>query len=433
MRSLSRYAVCSIRQMLSKKIQKQDAIDAALSWAIAALPLGFAVSSRLKIFPVAVLSAIGAWRLLRDPETRQIMWDARWVIFAAVLRLAYDIGNVAAHRLGWTPLDLPGQTLVFLAISAVFAQALDRRILAAGTGVTAAVLGLTCIYQRYVMGVDRPYGLNGGSWAAIEFAMYLLVMVLLSLLEVMRPQNSRRVRWLHGVAASLGIYGAVLTQSRGPLLAFAPVCCALLLWTGWKLGNWRRSALVLGLIVAGMLSMTLSLQREIVVRLAEVPHEIATSSPQQTRGAIRERLEMWALSWRAFRAHPLGGIGLDQFGAYVQQEAAQGRASTNIARYVHPHSEYFESLVAGGLPAFLVLGLFLGVPLGFFLRRLRDADPAISFAAAGAAATVILYGLCAFSDNVFYRAMPHSLYMLIVLGGAVHISWRKANPLPPDC
>jgi O-antigen ligase len=32
-----------------------------------------------------------------------------------------------------------------------------------------------------------------------------------------------------------------------------------------------------------------------------------------------------------------------------------------------------------------------------------------------------MYGLCAFSDNVFYRAMPQSLYLFLVLGLAVSI------------
>ncbi|MGA0587671.1 O-antigen ligase family protein [Dyella sp. KRB-257] len=404
----------------------------ALDWLLAVLPLGFAMSSRLKIVPMAVLAVIGAARLLRDPATRRIAWGARWVIAAVSLRLVYDIGNVLAHRLGWAPLDLPSQTLAFIAIAAVFARPVDRRILTAGTGATAVVLGLACLYQRYVMGVDRPYGLNGGEWAAIEFAMYLLVMVLLSLLEMMRPQNTRGARWLHGAAAMLGLYGAILTQSRGPLLAFGPVCFALVLWSGWQSGHWRRAALTLGCVVAGMLVVTLSLQREMVMRLAAVPHEMTTLSSQHTHGAIRERLEMWTVAWRAFETHPLAGIGLDQFGTYVQQQAAQGRASAAIARYVHPHSEYFESIVAGGLPALVVLGLFLGVPLGFFLRRLCDSDPAIRFAAAGGAATVALYGLCAFSDNVFYRAMPHSLYLFIVLGGAMDISRRTAHPTPPD-
>jgi O-antigen ligase len=439
MRTLIGHAVGSIGKMRPQQMPTppcadpvHDARATVIDWLLAVLPLAFAVSSRLKIVPMAVLVVIGAARLLRDPATRRIGWGARWVIAAVSLRLAYDIGNVVAHHIGWAPLDLPAQTLAFLAIAALFARPVDRRILAAGTGVTAAVLGLACLYQRYLLGIDRPYGLNGGEWAAIEFAMYLLVMVLLSLLEVMRPQNSRRARWLHGAAAVLGLYGAVLTQSRGPLLAFGPVCCALVLWSGWQSGHWRRAVLTLGCVVVGMLAVTLSLQREMVVRLAAVPHEMATLSPQHTHGAIRERLEMWTVAWRAFEAHPLAGIGLDQFGAYVQQQAAQGRASIAIARYVHPHSEYFESMVAGGLPALVVLGLFLGVPLGFFLRRLSDPDPAVRFAAAGGAATVTLYGLCAFSDNVFYRAMPHSLYLFIVLGGAMDISRRTAHPIPPD-
>lgn len=408
------------------------AFGTVLCWLLASLPLAFALSSRLKIVPMALLVVVGAVRLLRDGQTRRPCWGARWVIAACSLRLAYDIGNVVAHGVGWAALDLPAQTLAFLAIAAVFARPTDRRIVAAGGALAATVLGLACLYQRYLMGVDRPYGLNGGTWAAIEFAMYLLVLVLLSLLEVVRPDNSRRVRWLHGAAALIGLYGAVLTQSRGPLLAFAPVCLALVLWSGWQSGHWRRAALTLGCVVTGMLAVTLSLGREIVMRLAAVPHELATLSPTRTHGAIRERLEMWSVAWRAFEAHPLAGIGLDQFGTYVRAQAAAGKASEAVARYVHPHSEYMESLAAGGLPALGVLLLFFVIPLGFFARRLGHADGAVRFAAAGGVATVVMYALCAVTDNVFYRAMPHSLYLFIVLGGAVDISRRTAMSAPKE-
>ena len=51
-----------------------------------------------------------------------------------------------------------------------------------------------------MLGADRPYGLNGGDWAAVEFAMYLLVLVLLSMLQALRPGTRRGDRWLHVAA-----------------------------------------------------------------------------------------------------------------------------------------------------------------------------------------------------------------------------------------
>ena len=404
-----------------------------LSWLVAAMPLCFAVSSRLKTLPMAVLVVIGAWLLLsRRPvrESYRLAWPVAGV---CALRLLYDLANILAHRLGWGALDLPAQTLLFLAMAAAFALPLQGRAIALGFSATTALLGIDCLIQRYGEGIPRPYGLNGGDWASVEFAMFLLVMALLSLLQALRGSTARVDRWLHGAAVALGLYGAVLTQSRGPLLAFAPACVGLLVWHGWRIRRWRRSLALLGAIVAGMIAVTASLHDEMVDRFADVRTEVATYSPETTSGAIRERLEMWRVAWQAFADHPLAGIGIDQFGPYVRAEVAAGRAAASVAAYVHPHSEYLESMMAGGLPALLLLLLVLGVPAWYFGRRLGDPDETTASLAMAGLLVLVMYALCALSDNVFYRAMPQSLFLFLVLGLAVAIGRQvrlRECPLP---
>ncbi|HJW07227.1 MAG TPA: O-antigen ligase domain-containing protein, partial [Rhodanobacter sp.] len=204
------------------------------------MPLCFAVSGRFKIVPMALLFVVGAVLLATRAASRQA-WRLAWpVIAACVLRLLYDIGNFLGHRLDWSTLDLPAQTVLFIGIAAVFTLPLKQRVIALGFSLTAVLLGAASLYQRYVLGVDRPYGLNGGDWAAVEFAMYLLVLVLLAMLQALRPGVPRGERWLHVAAVVVGLYGAVLTQSRGPLLSFAPVYLGLMLWHALRSRHWRR-------------------------------------------------------------------------------------------------------------------------------------------------------------------------------------------------
>jgi O-antigen ligase len=399
----------------------------AASSLLAILPLCFAVSGHLKILPMAVLFLTGLALLAVRKETRLAFRLAWPVIAVCLLRLLYDIGNFLGHRLDWPTLDLPTQTLLFLAIAAMFSLPLKQGVIDAGVSLTALLLGAASIYQRYVLGAGRPYGLNGGEWAAVEFAMYLLVLVLLSMLQALRPGTSRKLRWLHVAAVVVGLYGAVLTQSRGPLLAFAPVYLGLMLWYGMRSRHWRRMLALFAVTVVGMLAVTATLRREMVDRLADVPVEIAGYNDHNASGAVGERLAMWHTAWQAFLEHPLAGIGLDQFGVYVRAQAAAGNANPVIAKYVHPHSEYLESLVAGGLPALLVLLLFFAVPLGFFARRLNHAQEPVAAAAMAGLMVVGMYGLCAFSDNVLYRAMPQSLYLFLVSGLAVSIGRLLRN------
>jgi O-antigen ligase len=399
----------------------------AVSLLLAVMPLYFALSTPVKTVPMASLFLIGIVLLITRRETR-LSYRVAWPVAAAcLLRLLYDLGNFLGHRLEWSTFDLPVQTLLFLAIAAVLTLPLKQRVIAIGFSLTTVLLGATCLFQRYLQGVDRPYGLNGGDWAAVEFAMYLLVLVLLSMLQALRPGNSRPERWLHAMAVAIGLYGAVLTQSRGPLLAFAPIYLGLMLWYGLRSRYWRRMLALFAITVGGMLAVTATLHREMVDRLADVPAEIASYSADETTGAVHERMEMWHIAWQAFTEHPLAGIGLDQFGVYVREQVALGNASPTIAKYVHPHSEYFESLVAGGLPALLVLLFFLAVPMGFFARYLNHATEPVAAAAAAGLMVVGMYALCAFSDNVFYRAMPQSLYLFLVLGLAVSIGQQLRN------
>jgi O-antigen ligase len=393
----------------------------AVSLLLAIMPLCFAVSSRLKSVPMAALFLIGIFALVTREKSR-LSYRIAWPVAAVcLLRLVYDLGNFLGHRLDISTLDLPAQTLLFVAIAAAFSLPLKRRVITIGFSLTTIVLGAASLFQRYVQDVDRPYGINGGDWAAVEFAMYLLVLVLLSMLQALRTDTSRADRCLHVVAVVVGLYGAVLTQSRGPLLAFAPVYLGLMLWYAARSRQWRRMLTLFAITVVGMLTVTASLHREMVDRLSDVSHEIATYGPNDATGAVRERLEMWHTAWDAFVEHPLAGIGLDQFGVYARAQVAAGQASPAIANYVHPHSEYLESLAAGGLPALLVLLLFFAAPAWFFARHLNHASEPVAAAAIAGSMVISMYGLCAFSDNVFYRAMPQSLYLFLVLGLAVSI------------
>jgi O-antigen ligase len=398
-----------------------------ISVLVAAMPACIAMSSRFKAVPMAVLFLSGIVLLCTRAEAR-LSYRLAWsVTTVCTLRLLYDIGNFLGHRLDWATLDLPAQTLLFLAIAAVFTLPLRQRVISIGFSLTTLLLGATCLFQRYVQGVDRPYGLNGGEWAAIEFAMFLLILVLLSILQALRSNTAHGDRWLHVVAAVVGLYGAVLTQSRGPLLAFAPIYLGLMLWYAMRSHLWRRMLMLFAVTVIGMLAVTATLHREMVDRLTDVSAEITTYSPDDTSGAVRERLEMWHVAWQAFLEHPLAGNGLEQFGTYTRRQIAAGQASPTIANYVHPHSEYLESLFAGGLPALLVLLLFFAVPLAYFTRHVGHLKEPVAASAVAGLMVIGMYGLCAFSDNVFYRAMPQSLYLFLVLGLAVGIGRQVRN------
>jgi O-antigen ligase len=401
-----------------------------VSLLIAMMPLTFALPIKAKSVPAAILFLLGLWMLLRDPDARRACRRAAWVLGPAALAFAFWLANVVAHGISLREFDVPSHILAFLVIAVSFASPLRTVVLRIGFSVSAGALGILCLEQHYIEGIDRVYGINNGLWGAIEFGMFILVLSLISVVQALRSELGRGERLLHALCAAVGLYGALLTQSRGPLLAFLPVFVIVVLVQSHRTGRWREGVLFLVVGIAAAAGAATTLHGEVLTRFAAVREEMATYSEQDATGAVRERLEMWRTARMAVSAHPLGGVGLNQFGDYARDRIAEGKVNATVERYDHPHSEYLEWAVTGGVPGLAVLVLLFGGALSFFGRHALHPDNAIAMPASAGLSTVCMYALCGLTDNVFYRAMPHSLYFFITLGLAVYVGRELNRRLP---
>ena len=392
-----------------------------VSLLLAVTPLTFALPSKAKAVPMAVLFLLGIWMLATDPAARRACRRAASVLIPAALVFVFWMANVAGHALNWREFDVESHVLVFLLVAVAFAAPLHPMIMRLGMSASAGVLGVVCLEQRYVEGIERVYGLNNGFWGAIEFAMFMLVLTLIAVVQALRNDIRRGERLMHTVFAALGLYGALLTQSRGPLLAFLPVFVALVLLQARRTGRWRQSLLFLVLGVAAVAVAATTLHGKMVERFVAVKDEVSTYSEQDATGAVRERLEMWRTAGMAVADHPLAGVGMNQFGTYSRGMIDEGKVNASVLRYDHPHSEYLEWATTGGVPGLLLLLLLFGSALAYFGRHAFHQRAAVSMPACAGLATAGMYALCALTDNVFYRAMPHSLYFFLTLGLAVYV------------
>jgi len=435
----------------------------ALSLLVALMPLSFSVSWHVKALPALMLLIAGLGLLFRSAATRNSYRKAWPVMVVCGLGVLYTALNILGHGLGWNAFDLPSHILLYMATAAVFSLPLRMRWVWLGFSLTAIVLGIVCLIQHFFLGIDRAFGLNGGDWGAIEFAMTLLVLSLSGWLQVFYSSNPLLEKILHGTGAVFGMYGALLTQSRGPLLAFVLILLLLIVIYARRTHRWGKGLLMLvaivggGVLAAGSVhnvnmpatveangpgtanvnvattaasptTTPLNSQPVFVKRFAEVGSEMTSyDSKTDARGAVRERLEMWHTAGHAFMDHPLAGVGIDQFGVYARQQVAEGHTNPAIAKYEHPHNEYLEAAATGGAPGLLVILLIFAVPLGYFLRHALHAHDSEIITASVGVAIVSMYALCALTDNVFYRAMPHSLYFFLVLGLAVLLGRRKSS------
>jgi len=405
----------------------------ALSALLAVIPLTVSVDHRLKVLVPVVLLGAGIWFIASSVATRRSYRQAWPVVLAALLFFACIVGNVLWHRLGWRPVDRAAHVLLYLLIAAAFTRVLNLPLLWGGFGACAVVLGVVCLDQHYAQGIDRAYGLNGGPSASIEFATVLLGLSLLALSRLLGARTGRPERVLLLAAVGLSVYGALLTQSRGPLLAYVPALVFLLFWRARRTGRWRLAVLVLAGMVVGATVATYATHDELSERFASIAPAVATYGERQhVHSAVHERLDMWRAAGRALREHPWVGIGTGNFHRYVEGEIAAGRSSPAIGRYNQPHNEYLEAAASVGVPGLLVLLATFLLPLGYFVRGVDDSDAAVHVPACAGVAVVILYMLCALTDSVFYRVMPLSFYFFVVLGMALLIGRQRSVMLAAD-
>lgn len=405
----------------------------ALSALVALMPLSFSVEPNIKALPAALLFFCGLG-LLWSAAVRQSYRAAAPVVGAALLLIALDVGNVAWHSLGWRPLDHAAHVLLYVVVAAVFGRAIRMALVWAGFSLTAVGLGAVCLVQHYALGIPRAYGLNGGGSSAIECATLLLGLALLALVRLLHARRGSWRWWLHGAGMGLGMYGALLTQSRGPLLAFVPAFLLVLLLHARRSGRWRWSLALGAAVCLGGAIATATLHGAMLGRFSSIQQEVAGFDQGDPDGSVGERLEMWRTALRAFAEHPLAGIGIDQYAAFADAEIAAGRSDRAIAPYNQPHNEYLRALATGGVPLLAVVLAMFAVALRHFARRVRDADDTIATTAMAGVAIVVLYLLCALGESVFYRVMSQSFFFFLVLGLALRLGYlvrlRGAGPAP---
>ncbi|RUL76188.1 O-antigen ligase family protein [Dyella choica] len=390
------------------------------------MPLCFAVPYKAKVLLIAALWVSGLVLLAMRQDLRRVYRGAGIVMLVCVLNILYSALNILSHRSGWAAFDLEGQELLFLGMAAVFALPLRWNLVWLGFSLTACLLGGTSVMQHYVTGIERPYGLNNGEWGAIEFAMFLLVLALLAIVQLLRKQTSWPEKAVHALGAGLAVYGALLSQSRGPLLAFLAVFVVLMLIHGKRVGQWRRTVTVISLLLAGVTLVATFVQPQILERFVQGHTEASSyDHAHETVGSVGERLELWRTAKQAFVEHPVAGVGSGRFGQYVREQVKSHHSDDAIVQYEHAHNEYLEAAATGGLPGLIVILLVLYVPLVYFLFNVLAAREDTAAAAMCGFAASGIYALCALTDNVFYRAMPHSLYFLLITGLAVLVARQR--------
>lgn len=340
------------------------------------------------------------WHRVRHPGLAArwqgwMSWDG---LFAATLTAAFigtALAGIKANE--WTGMrDVFRYVLLaWLLLRSEYSQASWRMVLAALVAGTLIACGIGAWSLMSNGGVELELHSVGHSNHSATFLCIVFGASLAWLLADW-PGLSRRWR-IVGVAAVILLALAVIaTGSRIAAAMLILITVGLAVVTGLSAGRtWRPLGVVVATLIAAIALGALFQPWVLKKHLRNV----------QDNNVLAFRGELWSRALTAWRAHPLFGVGMDNYGAITPArlnawESAQAKPLTPADAYTssHAHSLYLDALAErGAVGAGLMMAMFMGWALMLWRRRPCGvpvgADCALWGASLAALLTTLIIGL----------------------------------------
>lgn len=221
------------------------------------------------------------------------------------------------------------------------------------------------VIEVFVLGHPRA---TAGMANAIPFGDTAVLSGSLSMVGFQRL--STRMRWLAATAFVCGIGAAMLSQTRGALLAVPLVGLVLVLhlWPLIRARLWQ--ALAAALIAAVALGALASIMR-LPERLDEVRQALRSETLGQEHDvSTAHRVYLWTYGTAAFRDAPVLGYGSQNAVSEVRARAA--RDGIALPPYRHLHNEFLTVAVGRGLAGLAAMLLLLAAPIVIAIKSAQD-------------------------------------------------------------
>lgn len=393
-------------------------------WALYLFPLAIVFPVSLKAIPYLTLIVAAIFLLGKDHEARKIYGRIKPIALAFGLYLPYSLAAIWLQNSPLKAGDNGLHFLYFLCIAVCFCELRSQRMFWYGISTAAFAAGMFAMYQRFGLGIGRPYGMYGineiGLSGAIKFGMVTVVFSLLSLVAALDDRTSIQVRLAHICASLVGFSGSLMIGSRGPCVALIVIGVGLIIGRALQQYGRIRWLTVFLAFLSAVLIVAL-FHAQIYASVSRTMTELAAVYNGNFNTSFGHRIALWKTAVTMFIANPFFGVGINQFGAHLQQMIASGQAPQVLANYTHTHNEYLQALATGGMIGLAYLLWLFGAPLIFFARRVmhQRKDGADAIAPLGGLITVLAFAIFSISDNIFDRQMTTSLFAFLTLGFAV--------------
>jgi len=245
------------------------------------------------------------------------------------------------------------------------------------------VLGLQAVHDTFF----SVYHRGQGKYGPITFGDFAVAIGFLALMYAINHAPTRRLKILGFLSFLMAILAAFLTGSRNAWLTM--ILLALLvpflqqkgLRPRYVLGTYALVVL-LAYTIFFVVNNPISRRAELAIQQTQQYFDEYKKEDHYKKpltGSANIRLEQWRIALRAFRDAPWFGYGGGNAGRTENEYIKRGlghpdlynpKAYHNISGI---HSTYFETLLTEGAVGLVIVLLFYGYPLWFFVRNRRKA------------------------------------------------------------
>lgn len=324
------------------------------------------------LLSLGALLGLGLLLATRFRGSMRVMGHEAWAL-TTILFLGYWLPQAFSVPLALDPLHSGTETLKdlrylpFLWLAAMaMASAKGRRVVGIGLAVLVAAWSLDGLLQAvtgHSLGgpalADRLSGIFGAENLKLGLVLATLSPFLLL------PAARRGVLPWAIVATVVGVV-VLLAGARAAWVTFALV----LAFTAWRRWGGRRAAL--GMAAGGLLALGLAATfSDFLGPRIERSLAVLQGDPAGLDFALSGRVVLWETTLRIIAAHPLTGVGTDNFKA-AYREHSEGDQFVEHGRQgaFHAHQIVLEVLAETG-----IVGLLLWLAaLAIALRAWRYAD-----------------------------------------------------------
>ncbi|KAF3999957.1 O-antigen ligase family protein [Glaciimonas immobilis] len=285
-----------------------------------------------------------------------------------------------------------------------------------------AFIALGKVYYLTQGGSIRPP--NMGFLATIPFSAMALIFSAVIVVSI--GWTERQAKWINGlkIAAGLaGIYVTVLTQTRGSWVAIPFFITGVFFFA--QSIRWRYR-LIIGILALAGLVLAGTYSSVVEDRVAAAKSDIALYvNGENEDTSVGVRLQLWEASWKLFAAHPVFGVGRENFKRELGALSERKVITPLTASFSHSHNEILFNMAILGVFGLLGILAIYFVPAYYFARELRHSDRALRAAAGMGLSVCMGFFLMGLTDMMFFWNVTGGIYSMSLATFLVCVVKRK--------